>query len=98
MSQAEADVRKAQSDFDRHSEVARLLLQGLGTAQVSWFSCSVDRIVGMAWLRLLQSLCIMLRFGSLNAESYSKTNKFAMLSAEASVTCYIIFQQSAVQS
>ena len=35
MSQAENDVRIAQSEFDRHSEVARLLLQGLGSAQVS---------------------------------------------------------------
>jgi hypothetical protein len=32
--QAEAELRVAQSDFDRHAEVTRLLLEGLGSSHV----------------------------------------------------------------
>lgn len=41
---AENDVRIAQSDFERQCEVTRLLLQGLGSAQVQHLRCLQDFI------------------------------------------------------
>ena len=36
--QAEAELRQAQSDFDRQQEITRLLLEGVSTAHVSVLS------------------------------------------------------------
>jgi len=54
--QAEAEVRLAQSEFERHAEVTRLLLQGLTSAQVT--QASVFRIASFYSLHLFAVICI----------------------------------------
>lgn len=54
--QAEAEVRLAQSEFERHAEVTRLLLQGLTSAQVT--QASVFRFSSFYSLQLFAVICI----------------------------------------
>ena len=37
--QAEADLRSAQSEFDRQSEITKILLEGINSTHVSQESC-----------------------------------------------------------
>lgn len=37
MSQAEKEIADAQVEFDRQTEVTRVLMEGMGSAHVSWW-------------------------------------------------------------